>query len=86
MTFTLAVTPVEVIGLSFVVNTNVGIFFTNFLREVMLKLRNVQKNNAVNFVITIDNARIHMQDLIEPLAKLAKIPVLCLSPYSPFFH
>jgi len=69
MTFTLAVTPQEVVGLSFVVNSNIGIYFADFVREVMLKLRNIQKDNAVNFVITIDNARIHQKDLIEPLAK-----------------
>lgn len=39
MTFTLAVTPEEVIGLSFVVNANIGIYFADFLRDVMLKLR-----------------------------------------------
>ena len=69
MTFTLAVTPEEVVGLSFVVNSNIGIFFTDFLREVMLKLRKVQRNNKAKFCITIDNARIHMRELIEPLAK-----------------
>ena len=69
MTFTLAITPEEVIGLSFVVNSNVGIFFADFLREVMRKLRNIQKDKEVKFCITIDNARIHQQELIEPLAK-----------------
>ena len=59
MTFTLAVTPFEVIGLSFVVKSNIGIFFADFLRDVMVKLRKVQQNVAVKFVITIDNARIH---------------------------
>ena len=59
MTLTLAVTPEEVVGLSFIVNSNVGIFFAEFLREVMLKLRKIQEKNAVMFCITIDNARIH---------------------------
>ena len=59
MTFTLAVTPFEVIGLSFVVKSNIAIFFADFLRELMMKLRKVQENKAVKFVITIDNARIH---------------------------
>ena len=52
----------------------------------MLKLREVQRTRDVLFCITLDNAPIHLKDLIEPLAKQAKIPVLCLSPYSPFFH
>ena len=39
MTFTLAVTPFEVIGLSFVVKSNVAIYVADFLRELMLKLR-----------------------------------------------
>ena len=36
MSFTLAVTPEEVIGLSFVVKSNLGIYFADFIREVML--------------------------------------------------
>ena len=59
MTFTLAVTPQEVVGLSFVVKSNVGIFFADFLRDVMYKLREIQRNNKVKFCITIDNAKIH---------------------------
>ncbi len=59
MTFTLAVTPYEVLGLSFVVKSNVGIFFADFLKGVMYKLREVQRNQKVKFVITIDNAHIH---------------------------
>ena len=86
MTFTLAVIPEEVVGLSFVVKSNLAIYVTDFLRELMMKLRNIQKDKAVKFCITIDNAPIHLKELIEPLAKQAKIPVLCLSPYSPFFH
>ena len=86
MTFTLAVTPYEVLGLSFVVKSNIGTFFADFLKDVMYKLRDIQRNQKVKFVITIDNAHIHQQELIEPLAKESKIPVLCLSPYSPFFH
>jgi hypothetical protein len=39
MTFTLAVTPEEVVGLSFVVGGNIAIYFADFLREVMHKLR-----------------------------------------------
>ena len=59
MTFTLAVSPREVIGLSFVVNANVGIYFADFIRDVMQKLRKIQKTKTVKYVITIDNARIH---------------------------
>ena len=59
MTFTLAVTPNEVLGLSFVVNSNVGTFFADFIKDVMYKLREVQRNRKVKFVITIDNAGIH---------------------------
>ena len=44
MTFTLSVSPYEVVGLSFVVNANVGIYFADFVREIMLKLREIQKN------------------------------------------
>ena len=69
MTLTLAVTPEEVIGLSIVVNANLGIYFADFLRDVMYKLRENQKVKQVNYVITIDNARIHKKELIEPLAK-----------------
>ena len=39
MTFTMAVTPEEVVGISFVVNSNVAIYVADFLRELMLKLR-----------------------------------------------
>lgn len=39
MTFTLAITPEEVIGLSFVVNSNVGIYVADFIRDVMYILR-----------------------------------------------
>ena len=39
MTLTLAVTPNKVMGLSFVTKSNVGIYFADFLREVMYKLR-----------------------------------------------
>ena len=60
MTFTLAVTPEEVVGLSFIVNANLGIYFTDFVRELMYKLRKIQEKNAVKFCLTIDNARIHM--------------------------
>lgn len=41
MTFTLAVSPYEVVGLSFVVHSNIGIFFADFLRDLMIKLREV---------------------------------------------
>ena len=41
MTFTLAVTPEEIQGLSFVVNANVAIYFTDFVRELMNKLRQI---------------------------------------------
>ena len=41
MTFTLAVTPYEVLGLSFVVKSNVGVFFADFIKEVMYKLREI---------------------------------------------
>ena len=69
MTFTLAVTPYEVLGLSFIVNANVAIYFADFVRELMNKLRDIQKLKAVKFCITIDNARIHKKELIESLAK-----------------
>lgn len=59
MTFTLAVSPDEIIGLSFVVHGNVGIFVTDFIRDVMNELRKKQKLSDKKFVITIDNARIH---------------------------
>ena len=39
MTLTLVVTPEEVIGLSFVVKSNLAIYVADFLREVMFKLR-----------------------------------------------
>jgi hypothetical protein len=86
MTFTLAVSPEEVIGLSFVVYSNVGIYVSDFIRGVMYELREKQRLSDKKFFITIDNARIHKQELLEPLAKKAGIPVICLSPYSPFFH
>ena len=86
MTFTLCVTPEEIIGLSFVVRSNVGIFVTDFIRDVIYDLRKKQQFSDKKFVITIDNARIHEKELIEPLAEKSKIPVICLSPYSPFFH
>ena len=47
MTFTLAVTPYEVLGLSFVVKSNVGIYFADFLKDVMYKLRDIQRNQKV---------------------------------------
>ena len=43
MTFTLAVTPEEVIGLSFVVNSNIAIYFADFIRSIMVKLREMQR-------------------------------------------
>ena len=39
MTLTLAVTPYEILGLSFVVKSNLAIYFGEFLQEVTLKLR-----------------------------------------------
>ena len=39
ITFTLAVTPEEVIGLSFVNHANIAIYFADFLRDVMKELR-----------------------------------------------
>ncbi len=86
MTFTLAITPHEVVGLSFVVKSNIGIYFADFIRDLMLKLRKVQANKQVKFFITIDNAKIHLKELVEPLAIKAKIPIVCLSPYSPTLH
>ena len=59
MTLTLAVSPYEVVGLSFVVNANIAIYFTDFVRELINKLREIQKEKPVKFCITIDNARIH---------------------------
>ena len=59
MTFTLGVSPYEVVCLSFVVNLNLGIYFADLLRELMMKLRNIQKDKEVKFCITIDNAKIH---------------------------
>ena len=59
MTFTVAVTPTEIVGLSFVVNSNIAIYFTDFVRELINKLREIQKEKPVKFCITIDNARIH---------------------------
>lgn len=41
MTFTLAVTPYEVMGLSFVVKANVGVFFADLIKDVMYKLREI---------------------------------------------
>lgn len=41
MTFTLAVSPKEIMGLSFVVKSNVDIFFADFVRDLMYKLREV---------------------------------------------
>ncbi len=41
LTLTLAITPYEVIGLSLVKISNVGIYFTDFLRDVMMKLRTI---------------------------------------------
>jgi len=41
MTFTLAVSPNKVIGLSFVVKSNLAIYVADFLRELMMKLREV---------------------------------------------
>ena len=41
MTLTLAVTPTEIVGLSFVVNSNIAIYVAGFLRDVMYKLREV---------------------------------------------
>ena len=86
MTFTLATTPKEIVGLSFVVKSNLGIYVADFIRDLMYKLREIQRKQKIKFCITIDNARIHIKDLIEPIAEKAKIPVLCLSPYSPVFH
>ena len=34
----------------------------------------------------IDNAHIHKKEIIEPIAERSNIPVIALSPYSPFFH
>jgi len=59
MTLTLAVTPEEVVGLSFVVKGNIAIYFTDFVRDLMYKLREIQEKNGVKFCLTIDNARIH---------------------------
>ena len=59
MTFTLAITPHEVVGLSFVAKSNIGIYFADFIRDLMLRLRKVQANSQVKFFITIDNAKIH---------------------------
>ena len=59
MTFTLAVSPEEVIGLSFVVHSNIGIYVTDFIRDLMYELREKQRYFDKKFVITIDNARIH---------------------------
>lgn len=39
MTLTLAVTPYEILGLSFVVKSNLAIYFGEFLQELTLKLR-----------------------------------------------
>ena len=39
MTITLAVSPFEIIGCSFVVTSNLGIYFADFVRDVMLELR-----------------------------------------------
>ncbi len=41
MTFTLAVTPYEVLGLSFVIKSNVGVFFADYIKDVMYKLREI---------------------------------------------
>ena len=86
MSFTLAITPKEVVGLSFVVKSNIAIYFAAFIRDLMLKLRKVQEKNQEKFFITIDNAHIHHKDLVQPLATKAKIPIVCLSPYSPTLH
>lgn len=59
MTFTLAVNPEEIIGLSFVIFGNVGIFVADFIRDVMHELRKKQQYSNKKFVITIDNAGIH---------------------------
>lgn len=39
MTLTLACSPQEIYGLSFVVNSNLAIYFADFVRELMKKLR-----------------------------------------------
>ena len=39
LTLTVAVTPYEIIGLSFVANSNITIYVSDFIRDVMMKLR-----------------------------------------------
>ena len=44
MTLTLAITPYEIIGLSFVVKSNLAIYFGDFMQDVCIKLRELQRN------------------------------------------
>lgn len=39
MTLTIAVTPYEILGLSFVAYSNITIYVSDFIRDVMMKLR-----------------------------------------------
>ena len=39
MTLTLAVTPYEILGLSFVVNSNIAIYVGDFLQDVVKNIR-----------------------------------------------
>jgi hypothetical protein len=41
LTLTLAITPYEVLGLALVKESNIGIYFADFLRDVMVRLRNI---------------------------------------------
>ena len=43
MTLTLAVTPYEIIGLSFTVHSNIAIYFADFMRTLLVELRKRQR-------------------------------------------
>ena len=39
LTLTVAVTPYEILGLSFVARSNIAIYFGEFMQEIMMKIR-----------------------------------------------
>ena len=46
MTLTVAVTPYEILGLSFVCNSNITIYVSDFIRDIMIKLRERQYSSS----------------------------------------
>lgn len=60
--------------------------FENFIREMLLGIRDNQEFKGRNIILLLDNAKIHHHSLVLETARLMKVNVLFNAEYSPWLN